>query len=263
MVERVENAYELGMANQNELLKVQVEYNTATLDFHKAQSGLQLTRMSLCRVCGLDFDTPITATDTVIEFSDALFSQFGSEEVIQRPEYKLMMHAVDMETENIKVIRADYLPLAGISAGYSRTGGIEFSGTDYSSNNLNVIASLKIPLFHWGEGKQKIRTALVSKELKQLELEKNTQLIQLEIEQAKLNLKDAWLRIDLSEKGLAQAKENLRLSNDNYEMGAELISDVLVAQTQWQKAYSELIDAKTDFKLKETVYLKASAKLLK
>jgi len=262
LVERVQDAYEIGMVNQNELLKVQVEYNNATLDLHKAQSGLQLTRMSLCRVCGLDFNTLITATDTVIKFSNTLLAQFGSEELSQRPEYKLMMHAVDMETENIKVIRADYLPLAGISAGYSRTGGIEFSGTNFDNNNLNVMASVKIPLFHWGEGKQKIKSAQVSKELKQLELEKNSQLIQLEIEQAKLNLKDAWLRISLSKKGLTQAKENLRLSNDNYELGAELISDVLIAQTQWQKAYSELIDAKTDFKLKETIYLKASAQLL-
>ncbi|MBI9063948.1 MAG: TolC family protein [Marinilabiliaceae bacterium] len=262
LVERVQNSYETGMVNKNELLKIQVQYNKATLDFQKAQSGLQLTRMSLCRVTGLSFDTPIMATDTIVEFSNTLLSEFGSEDATLRPEYKLMEYSIALEEENIKITRAEYLPTAGLSAGYTHLGGIELSGTDYNNSNLNVMASVKIPLFQWGKGKQKIAVARIDKELKELELEKNIQLLQLEIEQSKLNLQDAWLRISITETSLKQAEENLRVSNDNYELGAELITDLLIAQAQWQNAFSELIDAKTDFKLKETLYLKTTAKLL-
>lgn len=43
------------------------------------------------------------------------------------------------------------------------------------------------------------------------------------------------------------AKENLRVSNDTYAAGKELLTDKLIAQTQWEKANSELIEAKTAY----------------
>lgn len=85
--------------------------------------------------------------------------------------------------------------------------------------------------------------------------------MKLEVEQAKLNLKDSYTRIEIAQSALKQAEENLRVSTDNYETGMEVITDHLMAQTEWQKAHSELIDAKVDFKLKESAYLKATAKL--
>jgi len=39
------------------------------------------------------------------------------------------------------------------------------------------------------------------------------------------------------------------------------MSDLLIAQTQWQQAYSELIDARSDYKMNETAWLKISGKL--
>ncbi len=261
LVQRVKHGVETGLVHQNELLKVQVKYNNATLDLQKAKSGLELARMSLCRVIGLPFETKIVATDTIIEYTNGLLSAFGTEDVTQRPEYSLMSKQVTMEEEQIKLKRADFLPTLGLSAGYSYLGGIKFGDNTLASDGFNVMASLKIPLFHWGEGKNKIASARISKEIKELELEKNSQLLQLETEQAKLNLKDALLRIQICEKALEQASSNLKLSKDRHELGAELMTDLLIAQTQWQESFSNLIEAKADFKIKETNYLRVAARL--
>lgn len=257
LVQRVENSFETGMVQKNELLKVQVKYNQAKLDLQKANNGLQLVRMSLCRVIGLPFNTPIVATDTTINCTADLLKTMGSSAVSERPEYKLMNQQVAMEDEKIKLIRADYLPTLGVRASYSQLGGVKFSGTDLGTNNFMIMGSLKIPLFHWGEGKQKVASARIDRDLKALELQQNAQLMQLEIEQTKFNLQDAYLRVQIAEESLQQANENLRLSQNNYELGAELMTDLLIAQTQWQQAKAEVIEAKTDFKLKETLYLKA------
>jgi outer membrane protein TolC len=261
LVQRVRHGVETGLVHQNELLKVQVKYNNATLDLQKAKSGLELSRMSLCRVVGLPFETKIVVTDTVIEYTPNLLLDFGAEDISQRPEYALLSKQVTMEEEQIKLKRADFLPTLGLSAGYSYLGGIKFGDNTLSSDGFNVMASLKIPLFHWGEGKHKIASAQLTREMKQLELEKNSQLLQLETEQAKLNLQDALLRIRICENALQQTAENLKLSQNRYEFGAELMTDLLIAQTQWQEAYSNLIEAKTDFKLKETNYLRVTGKL--
>jgi outer membrane protein TolC len=81
------------------------------------------------------------------------------------------------------------------------------------------------------------------------------------MEQARLNLMLAWERIQMNEKALDQANENLRVGRDNYELGFETMTDLLMAQTQWQQAYSELINSRVDFRIRETNWLKATGKL--
>ena len=103
-----------------------------------------------------------------------------------------------------------------------------------------------------------MKAANISKEIKEMELERYSQLMQLEMEQARLNLNDARTRITLSEQALAMAEEHLRLSRNAYELGGETITNLLLAQTQWQQASAELIEAKADYMLKQTLYLKAA-----
>lgn len=260
LVETVNNAYETGMVTKNEVLKAQVQLNQAKLHVQKAESGLELTRMALCRVTGLDYSTQIEATDSVITIEGENILAPAAD-VALRPEFNLLQKQVDMAEQQVKLARADYLPMAGVNVGYNYIGGIKFNENEYKSGNMNVMASVKIPIFHWGEGIKKTQSAKKDQEIKQLELEKNSKLMQLEIEQARLNYNDARIRVNLSNAALVQAEENLRVSNDNYELGIEILPNLLEAQAQWQNAYSETIDAKTDYKLKETALLKALGKL--
>jgi outer membrane protein TolC len=261
LVGRVENTYKTGLTDKNELLKVQVQYNKALLDQQKVQSGLELTRMSLCRVTGLNFNTQIV-TDTTIVVTSYVIEGSGNEDVTQRYEYKLMLKGIDMEKKNISLVRSDFLPTVGINVGYNYIGGIEFNNSNINRDNLNIMASFQVPIFHWGEGRYKVNSAKKTLEIKQLELEKNTQLLCLEIENAKLALHDAYYRIEIAELALGQAIENLRVCNDNYELGNELLSDLLIAQTQWQLASNELLEAKIDFRLQETEYLRVTSQLI-
>jgi len=261
LVKKAQDAHEVGMSSRNDLLKAQVELNNAKLNLQKTKNGLELSRMDLCRVTGLPFSTGITALDTAVSVSPAAEIIQTEETVNQRPEYRLMQKNIELEEQNIRMTKAEFLPTAGVQAGYNHIGGIDFGGTDFSNTSLNVLASVKIPLFHWGEGVKKINAAKIDKEIQELELEKNKQLLQLETEQARLNLQLAWERIQLNETALEQAEENLRITRDNYEVAMETITEMLMAQTSWQQAYSELIDSKTDFKIKETAWLKATGKL--
>ncbi len=261
-VQLARNSHEVGLASRNDLLKAQVEYNNTKLNLQKARNGLELSRMQLCRITGLPFDMQIIAADTLIDASRPVPATLEKINLKQRPEYRLLEQNIRMSEQNIKMARAEFLPTVGFQAGYSHIGGVEFSGTEFSNTSLNVIGSVKIPLFHWGQGVRKIRSARIDMEMRELELEKNRQLMQLEAEQTRLNLLLAWERIQMNEEALEQSKENLRMSRDNYELGAETITDLLMAQTHWQQAYSELINARTGFRIRETEWLKATGKLV-
>ncbi|SHF05136.1 Outer membrane protein TolC [Mariniphaga anaerophila] len=261
LVKKATDAHDVGMSSRNDLLKAQVGYNNAKLNLQKAQNGLELSRMVLCRVTGLPFNTAITALDTTVMVNAPVELVLEDETIKQRPEYKLLQKNIALQEQNILMTKSDFLPTAGIQAGYNHLGGVKFSDTEFTNTSLNVLASVKIPIFHWGEGVKKINAAKIDKEIKELELGKNEQLMKLEAEQAKLNLQLAWERIRMNETALEQAEENLRVARDNYEVGMETITDLLMAQTNWQQASGELIDSRADFKLKETAWLKATGKL--
>ena len=255
------DSHETGMVSRNDMLKAQVEYNNARLNLQKAKNGLELSRLELCRVTGLPFDTPVVAADTIIKTSPPLSPGIDEINTRQRPEYRLLENNIRMSEQNIKKVRSDYLPAAGFQAGYNHIGGLEIGDTEFSSTSFNIIGSVRIPLFQWGQGVRKINAARIEKEMNEIELEKAHLLMQLEAQKARLNLHLALERIQMNEDALEQAVENLRVSRDNYELGMETITDLLMAQTQWQKAHSKLIESRADFRLKETEWLRSAGRL--
>lgn len=261
LVNVIENSYEVGMTNRNRLLKAQVNLNSATLTLQKAKSGLELTRMSLCRIVGLPLNSSITAVDTMLYSSDPKLDLFTDVSVTDRVEYDLLQKQIDMQSEQVNMVKSDFLPSAGVTAGYSYMGVGIADADDYTSSGLTLMGSIKIPITHWGEGNNRVKAEKAEREIKILELQRAAQLLTLEMEQAKLDMKDAFSRVGMSKEALEQASENLKVSQDNYELGMEPLVNLLEAQTEWQKSYSNLIESQTDFRLKETKYLKVSNKL--
>lgn len=260
LVKNLTNARQTGMATNNTLLKAQVKYNDAQLMVQKAENGRVLARMNLCRIAGL-------ALQTEIHIADSLSEQIApeilvlSDHISQRPDYGLLTKEVELSGKQIALTRSDFLPQFGVTAGYGYGGGLELNGKGDANGSFNAMASVEIPLFHWGEGRNKVKAAKASQEISQLKLEKSAELMTLEVTAARFNMKDAQTRIDMCRNALIQAKENLRVTKDQYEVGMENITNMLEAQAQWQEAWSQWIDAKTILKLSETDYLKAIGKL--
>jgi outer membrane protein TolC len=253
----VNTNYEVGMIHQNEVLKVEVEYNKALLNVQKAKSGLELTSMALCRILGFELNTKLTLSDSIIDVRDQILLN-EKEKLESRPEVQLMNKLVIMEQHKVKMTRGDYLPVAGISCGYSHIGGMEFNNEKVDNGGTSIMGSLSIPLFHWGEGYYKINSAKEVLKQKELEKNENLSLMRLEVEQCRHDLKNALLRISLAEKALKQTEINRQISKDNYEAGMIVLTDLLLAQTQWTESYAELIEAKAEYKIKESNFRKAA-----
>ncbi len=255
----VANSCELGMASPNDLLKVKVQLNEVILQQQKAENGLELARMSLCRVVGMPYSTLIMLNDSLKISPTAV--TIDSVDVSNRVEYKLLSNQVTMTEQNIRMIRSDYMPTAGVAVGYNYLNLNLQDRDNFNSHGVNVMAQVKIPITTFGERKGKIRAEKSELTIKQYELQHAQGLLTLEIEQAKLNLIDAELCVKLSEEALQQASENLRITQDSYEVGMETIVNLLQAQVSWQEAYNKNIDANIDKHLKTSYFLKVSNKL--
>ncbi|MCM1483246.1 MAG: TolC family protein [Muribaculaceae bacterium] len=166
------------------------------------------------------------------------------------------------------------LPTIGLSAGYTYYGNLKMKGmTDMGNGNYQpftqsfrdgmgmFMLSVNIPIFSWGERSNKVKKARLDVENATLDLQKNSRLMDLEVEQATRNLSDAYSLIETAQVGLRQADENLRIMNDRFALSLSPLTDLLDAQSQWQQAESNLIEAQAQYKISETEYLRALGRL--
>ena len=256
MVKNLEDAQQTGMTSLNNVLKAQVKFNEAVLQLQKAQHGQELSRMNLCRLVGLDLETRIELTDSL---SSTLSPQIWAlpDHLEQRPDYNMLEKEIEMKQKEIRIARSGFLPQVGVSVGYGFSGGLELNGDGADDHSFNALASVQIPVFNWGEGRNKVRSAKVDEEISRLNKEKMGELMRLEIAGNRFKLKDAQTRIQLTRTALVQAEENLKITTNQYEVGMENLTNLLEAQAQWQQAWSDWVEAKTQLKLSETEYLQS------
>ena len=268
---QVETAVKAGMGTDNELLRISAKRSEINYQLQKARNGADLCRLALCHVLGRPLDTPIAPADTIIKVSAP--AQLD-ESIAFRPELRLLHQQVAAREQQVKVARGNILPQVGLSAGYAWYGNIKMNGMTadaqgnyipYSQRLDNgiglVMASISIPLFHWGEGLKKVKQAKLDLQDAHLDLQQNTRLLSIEVRQAVQNLTDGYNLVETAELGSRQAEENLRVMSDRYANGLSTLTDLLDAQSQWQQAESNRIEALTQYKIYETEYLRCTGRL--
>lgn len=254
------NAKQVGMATENDVLKAQVRYNEATLSLQKAQNGRTLASMDLCRIIGLNLQTELYLLDSLTDQVNPAIWTLDSA-VSQRPDYKMLLQNIDLKKGQTDLVRSDFLPQVGVTAGYGYSGGLKLNGKEETGATFSALAAVKIPVFHWSEGRNKVYAARMEEEISRLNLEKSTELMRLDIVSSRFNLEDALTRVAMANSALKQAEENVKVSTDQFQVGMETLTSLLEAQAQWQEAFSQWIDAKAALHLSESAYLKAIGQL--
>jgi outer membrane protein TolC len=255
----VENAYKEGMVPRNDLLRVEVKQNEVELQLLKADNGVRLARMNLCHVVGLPLNSEVTAVERPGVFQD---EALPLPDLSSRPEVKLLMRQVDLKDQQVKLVRSEFLPQVGIGGNFAYANGLKLNDSkllDHAA--FSAVVSVQVPIFHWGEGKNRVRSAMAEKRVAQLQQEELTGKMELEVQQALQAYQESVAAVELTNRSLSQAEENLRESRDRYDAGMETLSNLLEAQAMWQKAKAELVEAGCNAQLATTRYLKAAGKL--
>lgn len=124
----------------------------------------------------------------------------------------------------------------------------------------NVGLSLKIPLWHWGEGINKVKAARTEAAIAGLRRAEVGEKVELQVRQTAFAVNEANRKLQYAEKNLEEADENLRVARIGFDEGMVPTSDLLAAQTAWVGAQSDLVDARIDIMLTRAAYHKALGK---
>lgn len=257
----VHKMIEEGVANRADGLKVDVKLNEAEMQITQVENGLSLAKMLLCQLCGLPADTEITLAEENSEHIPLIDADVQAEDSVayaNRPELNMLQNGIDMTRQATRLVRAAYLPQVALSGGYTISNPNVFNGFQNKFGGVfNVGVLVRVPLWSWFEGTYRVRASESKTTIASLELDDAREKISLQLAQHRFRLSEANKQLDMSQDNIRSAEENLRCANLGFLEGVIPVSDVMAAQTAWQLAKSQLIDAEISVKLSQLDLLKA------
>ena len=259
----VQNLLDAGMATTNDFLKAKVTLNEAELQLLKAQDGLALSTMALNRIMGQQLSTELIPADTSIVTTVSFDSMPSLQDVLaKRQEIAALKTGMQMNKALERLAISGYLPNVLLSAGYGVMRPNPYNSLeDEFGDDWQVSIVAEWNIFHWNERGYTLAAAKHNTHAVEYKLQDVQEAIELEVTQAWFLYQESIKKIKLTESSLAQATENLRLTTDKFNDSMASSTDVIDAQVSWQKAYSENIDARADFRAQTTRLQKACGNL--
>ena len=223
--------------------------------------------MLLCQMIGLDEEEAITLADE--ENMDVAVAQQAQLEgttaasdlqmaAANRPELKVLQNSVDLTKQTTNALKAGNLPTVLVTGGYMISNPNTFNGFEKKFGGVwNVGVVVRIPVWNWGDVKYKVRASKGATAMANLELDDAREMINLQVRQSNFKVKEAQKKLEMAQSNVANADENLRMANLAFKEGTASYTTVMEAQTAWNQAQSQKIDAEIGVKLSQVELQKA------
>ena len=254
---QVEDAYKSGIVMKNDVLKVKLKLSEVLLNKSKLENGRKLAAMAFCQHIGIPYDSSLVFKDE-LEIPDLPQSYFvdKNEALKKRVEYSLLEKSVEAEELQTKIKRGEYLPQAaiGISEMY-----MKFDESKERTFGI-VYGTVSVPISGWWGGSHELQERSIKEEITKNNFKNNSELLLLQIEKAWQDLNDAYKQYLLSKESKVQAEENFKVNDDSYKNGLITVSDLLEAQALLQQTQDQLTEAKANYLVKVTTYLKVTGR---
>ena len=245
-------------------LKVDVKVNEAEMQVTQVEDGLALAKMLLCQLCGLPMEQDIVLADEDRKQLNVNLEELSTDVADKssannnRPELRTLQNMVDISQQVTRLVRAAYLPHVMLTGGYLISNPNLFNGFERKfAGTWNVGVIVHVPVWNWFDGAYKIRASKVATSMARMELSDAQEKINLQVTQSRFKVKEAHKRLMMARKNIKSAEENLRCANIGFKEGVMETTDVMAAQTAWQQAQSQQIDAEVEVKLAQVNLQKA------
>jgi multidrug efflux pump subunit AcrB/outer membrane protein TolC len=250
----VNNYVTSGMAQRNDLLKVQLKQNELESNLIKIENGIVLTTRALCQQIGIDYDSTLSFNEKPSGAANFPAKVEDPQNAVgNRVEYQLLNQAVKAEELQKRMAIGEFMPQISVSG-----IGLYYDVMDNTDKAALALANVSIPLTDWWGGAHKIKQQQMKIDKAKIDLEETTELLALQVEQTGNELTESWYQLKLSEKSVEQASENLKITEDNYHSGVVGVSDLLEAQALLQNANDNLNDALCNYQIRKAKHLQST-----
>ena len=258
MIEQLEkdvsNMVRVGAVNRNDLLQVQLRKG----EIESAQLELENGLTTVCELLaqhigktGETIDVVSAATESVPEVPAALLQDHQTA-LSATPQYRLLEKNVESHRLQHKLKVGQNLPSVGVGASYS------YNDWFGKNSNAMIFAAVQVPISGWWGGSHAIKKQKLALADAQEQMKDNGQKLIIRMNKAWADVETSHKKLLIAHDAIEQAEENLRLNKDYYHVGQTKMSDLLLAQQQYQQARDRYTDAFADFQTKQLEYRQAT-----
>ena len=244
----VDVAVRAGVAMRNDFLQVQLRRNDIESQRLKLQNGISIIRLLLSQYSGLRDTSFAISYQTTVDLP-LLSMQDHQQALTGTVEYQLLGKQVEATNLQKKMAIGQNLPTVAVGAGYTYHNLME---KDHSFGM--IFATVSVPISDWWGGSHAIKRRKLEHQEAVEQLEDNAQLLQIRMQNAWNGVEESYLQLQLAQRSIEQAEENLRLNRDYYRAGTSRMSDLLEAQLLYQQACDKHTDAFADYHQKLLEY---------
>jgi TolC family type I secretion outer membrane protein len=264
-LKQAEAFFRTGSKPRYDVTRSEVEVNNAKLGLINAKNGVRIRTIALNNAMGID---PGKATEIVEELPSVpvlpSLDQAQIDALQNRPDRKRMEADIEAARSRVRAERSYYLPTLSANAAYNWANGSTemgpFLGTMFKGdvqNSWNAGIMLTLPLFQGGLTKGRVGEARANLLALEAQRDAMKQSILLEVNQAFADLESAAARVEVMEKTLEKARENLDIAQGRYKAGVGPYIEVTDAQLSSVNSETDHIKALYDYHLAIAQLLKA------
>lgn len=249
-LDRSEALLEVGSATRADVLKARVRHSNTRLSLIRAKNAVEIAREDLISVLSVrDGQTFDVDTTMVITFEEPVLEEEIRHALSYRPDLKSLELSKGAAQASIAAARSGWWPRisTGFSYGWSdrkMADNLNFFQDEYS---WSVGASVSLNLFdrfltnsNVGMAKADFRRTEYSLERAKIDAIK-------EVKNLVFVMNEAKERIVVASETVEQAKEDLRLAEERYRVGAGTMLETIDAQVALTQAKADVIEAKCDY----------------
>jgi len=249
----VDVAVRAGVAMRNDLLQVQLRQNNTESQKLKLQNGLSIVRLLLAQFCGLSSDSFTVSMGDAFAVASIPQQQDHLQALLQTPEYQLLQKQVEAANLQRKMEIGKNLPTIAVGAGYNYHNLLDNNRTFGM-----IFATVSVPISDWWGGSHDIKRKKIEYQKAIDEQHDKAQLLQIRMQNAWNSVVESRQQLDIAQRSIEQAEENLRLNRDYYRAGTSKMSDLLEAQLLYQQSLDRRTDAYADYQNKLLEYRQAT-----
>ncbi len=248
----IQSKFDLGSAARSDVLKQKVQFGNDKLSLLSAQNAAVTAKADLAYTIGIDPNSAVdfSTSFTPVEYSGSLddATRYGLE---HQPTVLAAQYNLDESGHYVSSAKAQYLPtLRGSGSLYWNEGTSGDTVTyDNSSRSLSYGVGVSWNIFDGFLRERNVSSAKINRNNAIASLAERRNLVTVEIKKAYLDIDVTQQQKSVAGENVEAATEDMKITQEKYNLGAATILDLLDAQVSLKSAQVDLIRADFDLNL--------------
>jgi len=256
------NFYDVGMTPLNDLLQVQVQLANARQSLITAQNNLDTTESEFNVILRRPVNEAVNLVDIqTYEPLEENLNYYLDLAERNRLDLKAADLNIQIAEKEVEIARKDYYPSLALEGTYFKTGADWTLSDDedfFNPDGWSITGTASWNFWEWGRtkyGESEKRSRLSQAKIGR---QKTIDQARLEVEVSFLKAKETEKNILAVETAIAQAKENMRITEERYKEQVATSVDILVAEQLLTTTQVNYYNALYDFKIAKAFLQKAT-----